>query len=122
MKKVLIIEDDAVLMEILTVNLRHAGHEVIQATDGINGLIMALREKPDLVLLDILLPNMDGLTMLDKLRKNPEGKKIPIMILSNLSAPADVATAIRNDVHQYLVKVDWKMEDVLKKINEELER
>lgn len=120
MKKILIIEDDTVLSSTLADNLSREGFEITQAYDGEQGLASALRIKPDLVLLDILLPKMDGLTMLNTLRKDSWGKNVPVIILSNLSKPSDVATAVDEGIREYLVKVDWKIEDVIKRIRETL--
>ncbi len=120
MKKILIIEDDAAMSLTLGDNLVHEGFEIARAKDGEEGLLLALHTKPDLILLDVLLPKMDGLALLNKLREDEWGRSVPVIILSNLSTPANVASAIGSDVHQYLVKVDWKMEDVIKKIQERL--
>ncbi len=120
MKKILIIEDDITLSLTLGDNLSHEGFEIVRAKDGEEGLAAALSSKPDLILLDILLPKMDGLTLLNKLREDGWGKYVPVIILSNLSASTNVSSALSNDVHQYLVKIDWKIEDVIKKVREEL--
>lgn len=121
MKKILIIEDDSVMSGTLAANLESEGFEALQAKDGEEGLAMALRAKPDLILLDILLPKMDGLTVLTKLRNDPSGKNIPVIVLSNLSEPWDVAaTALAGGVYQYLVKVDWTIAEVIQKIRERL--
>lgn len=119
MKKILIIEDEPVLSATLADNLSHEGFRTVQAMDGEEGLALALSEKPDLILLDILLPKMDGLTMLNKLRQDEWGRDVPVIILSNLSEPSSVAAAIET-VNEYLVKVDWKLEDVVKKIKDKL--
>jgi DNA-binding response OmpR family regulator len=116
MKKVLIIEDDIILSATLADNINHKGFETLHARDGEEGLDMALIIKPDLILLDILLPKMDGLTMLRKLRKDPWGKDVPVIILSNLNMPKNGVAGIGGDVSEYLVKVDWKIEDVMTKI------
>jgi len=119
MKKILVIEDEPILSKALGDNLAQEGFEVLRALDGEEGLNLALSEHPDLILLDILLPKMDGLTLLDKIREDSWGKSVPVIILSNLSGPAYVAEAIEN-VNEYLVKVDWKIEDIIKKIKERL--
>lgn len=120
MKKILIIEDEVVLSSTLADNLIHEGFKVIQVKDGEEGLAVALREKPDLILLDILLPTMNGFTILRKLRKDSQGKNIPVIIMSNLEQ-SGVAASIGDDVHEYMVKSDWKLDDVIKKIKEKLE-
>lgn len=120
MKKILIIEDNTILSDTLSDNLTHEGFEVLLAKDGDEGLSSAFRNMPDLILLDILLPKLDGLQVLDKLRVHPWGKSVPVIILSNLSEPQNVATALEKDIHEYLVKTDWKMEDVVKRIKARL--
>lgn len=120
MKKILVIEDDSALSLILIDNLTKEGFDIIQARDGEEGLASALSVKPDLILLDIILPKMDGLTMLGKLRQDSWGKNVPVIVLSNLSDPLDIAKAAIDGVHEYLVKVDWEIKDVVKKIREKL--
>lgn len=121
MKKILIIEDDPTLLATLADNLEHEGFDVLKAKDGEEGLAAALQMNPDLVLLDILLPKMDGLTMLEQLRQDPWGKDVPVIVLSNLSEPSGVvATALSGGVRDYLVKVDWTISDVIKKVRERL--
>ncbi|MDP3962892.1 MAG: response regulator [bacterium] len=122
MKKILIIEDDLVLSQTISANLIHEGLdiEIMLAHDGEEGLASALSAKPDLILLDIILPKMDGITMLNALRKDEWGKGVPVIVLSNLSAPENVTAAVIDDVREYLVKVDWKIADVVKRVREML--
>lgn len=120
MKKILVIEDDEILSPTLIDNLTEAGFEAVPAKDGLEGLTLALKMKPDLILLDIFLPKINGITMLKKLRQDPWGKNVPIIILSNLSAPIEIAEAMGGGVEDYMVKVDWKIEDVIKRIREKL--
>lgn len=120
MKKILVVEDEIALATALTENLTQEGFEVLHAKDGLEGIGLALSSKPDLILLDILIPKMDGLAVLNKLRQDPWGKNVPVMVLSNLNQPANVAAAIDDNVSEYLVKVDWKIEDIVKKIREKL--
>jgi CheY-like chemotaxis protein len=122
MKKILtieVIEDDVTISAVLADNLTREGFEVVRAKDGQEGLDLALSAHPDLILLDLRLPKMDGLIVLDKLRHDPWGKNVQIIILSNSVNPADVASAI-DSVNEYLVKTDWKIEDIIKKIREKL--
>lgn len=119
-KKILVIEDDPILSETLLLNLEHDGFATIHAKDGEEGLALALSAKPDLILLDIILPKVDGLTMLDTLRQDPWGKHVPVIVLSNLSELPEVIAAVEGGVRDYLVKVDWQIEDVIQKIREKL--
>src|SRR6185369_5489432 len=85
--KVAVVEDDQVLSKSLAEELQDAGFEAVKAFDGQQGLQLVLNEKPDLVLLDIVMPLMDGMTMLTRLRKSGEfGQHVPIILLTNLNA------------------------------------
>lgn len=127
-KKILVIEeveDDASLRNVLHDKFSMEGFSVLEAKDGEEGLMIALREHPDLILLDIVMPKMDGLTMMKKLRQADEwGKRVPIILLTNLNADDDkINRAItENEPAYYLVKSDWKIDDLVEKIRERLSR
>jgi len=122
--KILIVEDDAPLLGALHDKLTHEGFETLGAKNGKEGLEVALREHPDLVLLDIIMPVMDGITMLKKLREDAWGGKVPVIFLTNLSADAEkINQAItRDEPAYYLVKSDYKLADVVEKIKERISR
>jgi len=117
-KKILIIEDELSLRSVLAEKLKSEGFEVLEAKNGQEGLDFSISQKPELILLDIVMPKMDGLTMLEKLREDSWGKKVPVIILTNLSSGAEMSRSAENRVSGYLVKTDWKLEDVVKKIKE----
>lgn len=119
-KKVLIIEDEADIQKILSDNLTKAGYEVVSATNGQAGLEAALQNHPDLILLDIIMPVMDGMTALEKIREDEWGKGVPVIILTNLSDGTKAMDAKTSGVYDYLVKADWDLKDVVQKINEKL--
>jgi DNA-binding response OmpR family regulator len=127
-KKLLVIEaieDDTVLRDVLHDKLVLEGFKVVEATDGEEGLAIAMSERPDLILLDILMPKMDGITMMKKLREaNDWGKQVPIILLTNLSADDEkINKAItENEPAYYLVKSNWKISDLIEKIRERLSR
>ena len=127
-KKILVIEeveDDASLRNVLHDKLYHEGFSVLEARNGEEGLATALREHPDLILLDIIMPKMDGITMMKKLRQTNEwGKQVPIILLTNLSPVDDkINQAIAdNEPAYYLVKSNWSIEDLVEKIRERLSR
>lgn len=114
-KKILIVEDEQSVLRILSEKLTEEGFEVIRAKNGKEGLIAAKKHHPDLILLDVIMPVMDGMTMLKKLREDEWGKTAKITILTNLS-DGTVAEAVEQNVNDYLVKSDWKLEDVVKKV------
>ena len=119
-RKILIIEDDVSLIKALILALQKAGFETKDALTAEDGLLKAVKEKPDLILLDIRLPKMDGLTMLRKLREDPWGKEVPVVLLTNMNSPEHVAKATEYRAFDYLVKSDWKLEDVVNKIKQKL--
>lgn len=122
-KKILIVEDELSLRNALSDKLLREGFEIVEAKNGEEGLEVALREHPDLILIDIIMPVMDGMTMLKKLRDEDEwGKTVPVIILTNLTSDneerlRDITNA---EPSYYLVKSDWKIEDVVAKIRERL--
>jgi len=119
-KTILIIEDERSLREALRDKLTREGFSTLEAKNGEEGLDVALREHPELILLDIVMPVMDGMTMLKKLREDAWGKNVKIIILTNLSDIEKIADSVKNEVYDYLVKTDWKLEDVVTKIRERL--
>lgn len=121
-KTILIVEDEIPMLNALCDKLTREGFIMLQARDGVEGLGAALKNHPDLILLDIIMPKMDGMEMLNKLRGDEAwGKNVPVILLTNLNEPGKVADALAHDVHEYLVKSDWTLENIIKKIKERLE-
>lgn len=120
MKKILIIEDEATLQKALQDYLIAEGFEVVSALDGEKGLEIAKRDKPDLVLLDIILPKKDGYEVLKELKADESTKAIPVILLTNLGSPSDIERALSAGATTYLVKSDYKLEDVVNKIKESI--
>jgi len=120
MSKILIVEDEETLIKVLADKFSEEGFEVSQAVNGEEGLNKALAEKPDLILLDIVMPVMDGLTMLAKLRQDEWGKDAKVVLLTNLSDNEQVAKAFDNNVHDYLIKTDWKISDLIEKVKQKI--
>ena len=116
MKKVLFVEDEAALQKALTDILTQAGYKVVSALDGEIGLRLAKSEKPDLILLDIILPRLNGFEVLKKLKENPELKEIPVIVLTNLEKIEDVEKAIELGAKTYLVKTQYTIDEVIEKI------
>ena len=117
-KTILVVEDEAVLLQALVNKLTKEKFHVLTAKNGADGLAMALAEKPDLIILDIIMPVMDGMTMLSKLREDSWGATAKVIILTNLGEAEKVSLAMSQGVHDFLIKADWKLEDVIKKIRE----
>ncbi|MBU1119004.1 response regulator [Patescibacteria group bacterium] len=114
-KKILIVEDEIFLLDILEKRLEQKGFTVLKADDGEKGLEFALREHPDLILLDILMPKMDGLEMTKKLREDAWGKNAHVVVLSNLNETGTRREFEELGIDEYYVKSDWKLEDIGKK-------
>lgn len=119
-KKILIVEDEMGLLDILVSMFTIEGFNVIKAEDGQEGLDVALEHHPDLILLDIVMPKMNGMDVLQKLRKDEWGKNVPIILLTNLSDSEKVEDAMKYGVYDYLIKTDWELKDVVKKVKEKL--
>jgi CheY-like chemotaxis protein len=120
MAKILVIEDEASLLKSLTEFLTDEKFEVASASDGEMGLTLAKKEKPDLILLDLILPKKDGYEVLEELKQDENLKKIPVILLTNLENPEDIEKAFEKGVSTYLVKSNYKLEDIVKKIKETL--
>lgn len=121
-KKILITEDEEAMQRAISEALSNQGFITITAKDGEEGLKTALGEHPDLILLDILMPRMDGMVMLQKLRLDEWGKTVPIIILTNVTPNANsvINSVLQNEPAYYLVKSDVKLEGIVDKIKEVL--
>ncbi len=119
-KKILIVEDEATLQNALKEFLAAEKFEVVNAFDGDAAVRMARSENPDLILLDIILPKKDGFEVLDELKKDRQTEKIPVMLLTNLENPEQIEKAFEKGVSTYLVKSNYRLEEVVQKIKENL--
>ena len=117
---ILVVEDENSLSEVLEDKFEKEGYKVIIAKDGAEGLKKSLEEHPDLILLDIIMPKMDGMTMLSKLREDKWGKEVPVILLTNLSDQHKIDEGTKDGVYDYLIKAEWKLEDVVEKVKEKL--
>lgn len=120
MKKILFIEDEAALQKTFSDVLTQEGLKVINALDGEQGLRMAKSEKPDLILLDLILPKVHGFEVLKILKEDAATKDIPIIVLTNLESTSDVERALELGATTYLVKANYDLEDVIKKVKNAL--
>jgi len=116
MKKILFVEDEPTLQKTLGDVLVREGYKVISALDGKIGLRLAKSEKPDLILLDLVLPSMHGFQVLKRLKQDSETEKIPVIILTNLEKIEDVEKTIELGARTYLVKTKYKVEEIMQKI------
>ena len=120
--KILVVEDEEILLTALSEELKQEGFEVVGAHDGMEGVAMAQSEKPDLILLDLVMPKLDGLGALKEMKENPEIKDIPVVILTNLSDYDKISDALSLGAMDYLVKANYRMEELVNKIKTVLER
>ena len=124
-KKILIVEDETSKRKALVDKFTREGFRVFKAKDGAEGLEVAFKERPHLILLDLVMPKMDGMTMFKKLRQeNAWGKSAPVIILTHLSADDEKMNKeiTENEPSYYLVKSDWTINDVVEKVRERLSR
>lgn len=110
-QKILIIDDEAPLRSLLVRVLGEKGFEVLQAENGEIGLSMALANHPDIILLDVLMPIKDGISMLKELRQDEWGKSAEVVLLTNVDDEDQKAEAAKYGVDTYLLKWNWKLED-----------
>lgn len=119
MQTILIIEDELVYRKLLHTKLAELGYRILEAADGKEGLEFALKEKPDLILLDIRMPRMDGLTMIQALRKDAYGKTAKVIFLTNLESDNQIIQQIiAHKPIYYLIKSEIHLSDLVQKIQE----
>lgn len=121
MNNVLIIEDEDFLVQALQDNLSAKGCSIEVALNGEEAIEKINKKKPDLILLDLLLPKKDGFFVLEEVKKNPEWKLIPIIVLSNLGEDREIKKALEAGADDYFVKSQHPIEEVLEKVDEYLE-
>ena len=115
-KKILVVEDDKFLRKVISLKLDREGYEVSEAVDGEKGAEKIKKEKPDLVLLDLILPGIDGFEVLSKVKTDPVLSKIPIIILSNLGQKDDIEKGLKMGANDYLVKARFTPDEIITKI------
>ncbi len=119
-KKILIAEDEPAMLNALTDKFKREGSIVIGADNGKSALDLAIKEKPDVVMLDILMPQMSGMEVLSGIRNASDwGKKVPIIMLTNLSPNEEIMNGVTKDEPSYyLIKSDWKLYEVVEKVRD----
>ena len=114
--RILIVEDDKFLIKLYNDKLTRAGLEVSMAISGEEGLAKVENEKPDIVLLDVILPQKNGFDILSELKLNPDTKNIPVIILTNLGQESDIKTGLDLGAEDYLVKTDFSINKLPEKV------
>ena len=118
MTKILVVEDDKFLREMISRKLEKEGYEVYQAIDGEKGEEKIKEVKPDIVLLDLILPGIDGFEVLERVKKDPEVAEIPIIILSNLGQKSEVERGLNLGAVDFLIKAHFTPAEIVRKIKE----
>lgn len=119
-KTILIIEDDKFLRELIAQKLIKEGYEVSEAVDGEEGIKKVKDEKPTLVLLDLILPGIDGFEVLNRMKEDPALSPIPVIILSNLGQKEDVEKGLKLGAVDYLIKAHFTPGEIIEKIKNAL--
>ena len=115
-KKVLVVEDDSLLRDMLSQHLSKGEWSVLYAEDGQSALEIARADKPSIVLLDIMLPGMSGFEILAEMKKDPNLKDIPVVILSNLGQQEDIDKGLELGAVDFLIKSNFTLDEVTEKI------
>lgn len=121
MSKILVVDDDKAINELIKVNLKLSGYDVVQAFDGVEGFALAKQEMPNLAILDVMMPNVDGYTVAQRIRQYEQLKNIPILMLTALSDIQDKGRGFDIGVDDYLVK-PFDMEELKMRIKALLKR
>lgn len=115
-EKILVIEDDKFLRDLMELKLKQEEYQVFTAVDGEDGVKTAKAEKPELILLDIILPNMSGWDVLKALKADPNLSNVPVVLLTNLGEEADVQKGIELGAVDYMVKAHFTPEEIITKV------
>jgi CheY-like chemotaxis protein len=118
MVKILIVEDDPLMSRMYQKIFKFEKYDVEVAPDGQAGLDKAREIKPTLILLDIMMPKMNGLQVLDKLKADPETKSIPVIMLTNLAGEKDAENALLKGAVKYIIKSQYEPKEVVKMVKE----
>ena len=119
MNKVLVVDDDKAINELIKVNLELCGYSIIQAFDGVKGFALCKQELPSLVILDVMMPDVDGFTVAQRIRQNEETKNIPILMLTARSQEEDKLIGEETGANEYITK-PFDINSLLKKVDEYL--
>jgi len=121
-KKILLVEDDALILKMLSEQLSHAGYEISMAQDGEEGINKTHELAPDLIILDLTLPKIDGIEVLAKIKADPVTSNIKIFILSNNNQDETIKRALKLGVDDYMIKVNFTPEEIVGKVDKVLKQ
>lgn len=115
-QKILIVEDDKFLRELIAQKLKKEGYGIAEAVDGEKGIEAVKKEKPALVLLDLILPGIDGFEVLSRMKVDPVLAEIPVIILSNLGQKDDIERGLKMGADDYLIKAHFTPAEIIEKV------
>ena len=115
-KKILLVEDEEIMIDLLQRKLTKEGYEVSVARDGEEGLKIMREVKPALILLDIVMPKMGGFEVMEQMAKEPELKKIPVIVISNSGQPVELDKAQKLGAKDWLIKTEFDPQEVINKV------
>lgn len=121
MRKILVVDDEELVINALTKRLIKEGFSTDVARDGQEALEKVKSTKPDLILLDVIMPRLDGISVLKKLKESPDTQQIPVIMLTNLYEDRKVGQVLKTGVTDYLVKVDNSLDDIIRRVRKNLE-
>ena len=120
MKKILLVEDEEIMIGLLQRKLTQEGYEISVARDGEEGLKTMKEIKPDLILLDIIMPKMGGFEVMEEMNKNKELKKIPVIVISNSGQPVELDRAQKLGAKDWLIKTEFDPQEVIDKVVQQI--
>lgn len=115
-EKILVVEDDKFLRELMAQKLRNENYEVIEAVDGEEGVKKAKTDNPELILLDLILPGIDGFDVLSKIKAEESSASVPVIILSNLGQKEDIERGLQLGAIDYLIKAHFTPGEIIEKV------
>jgi CheY-like chemotaxis protein len=115
---ILVVEDEALLRKAVSVSLRDAGYEILQAEHGEDAIAQVRTRRPELVLLDLIMPRMNGFEVLSQLRSDPSTSRVPVIVMSNLNQTEDVERAEALGAVGYLVKSNVRLDSLVTRVNQ----
>jgi len=118
--RILIVEDEEVISELLQKKLENQGYQVSLARNGEEGLAEMRENRPDLILMDLVMPKMDGFTVMEEMQKDEALKKIPLIVISNSGQPVDLNRAKKLGARDWLVKAEFDPQELVEKIKNQL--
>jgi len=119
-KKILIIEDEELMYNLLERKLTADGYKITVAKDGIEGMEMMKKEKPDLILLDIVMPKKNGFEVMEEMQKEKELRGIPIIVISNSGQPVEIDKARELGAKDWLIKTEFDPQEVIEKVRKQI--